>query len=326
MSDQQEDIKDQLKRELDELDKLTLQDLIRTDVLGKTYDFSQGATVFENILKLFRDIKDLNLEYFPHQTIQHLKNYASTSNKEFSKIKDFDPVNQQNAIINRDNLIKGIENTYNALFNMAVPLLAYNNSQQFKSKKFEEEASKIVDDMKEKSNEMQDILKKARDASAEVGVSQHASHFMDEAKNHLDKCKLWLIATFIIGILTIGIGIFFLLSPIRNNQLSTAQVIQMAVSKLIIFSIFYYGLIWSSRIYKSHWHNYVINRHRQNALKTFETFVKASSDDQTKNAVLLQTTQSIFAPQISGFIQQDAESSNTPKILEIIRDMTSSKN
>jgi hypothetical protein len=41
----------------------------------------------------------------------------------------------------------------------------------------------------------------------------------------------------------------------------------------------------------------VVDQHRQNALSTFETFMKAASDEQMKNAVLLQATQAILTPQ-----------------------------
>jgi hypothetical protein len=65
--------------------------------------------------------------------------------------------------------------------------------------------------------------------------------------------------------------------------------------------------------------NYILNRHRQNALDTFETFVTATADNQNKDAVLLQATQTIFSAQNSGFINQDSESPNLSPLLELIK-------
>ena len=81
------------------------------------------------------------------------------------------------------------------------------------------------------------------------------------------------------------------------------------------------SLVWTGRVYKAHRHNYVINKHRQNALRTFEAFVKAAKDEQTKSAVLLQATQCIFSPQPTGYLTHEAEPSGSPQILEIIRSM-----
>ena len=90
----------------------------------------------------------------------------------------------------------------------------------------------------------------------------------------------------------------------------------------MIFSILSYIVVWSGKIYKAHKHNYVVNRHRQNALSSFETFIKATSDDATKNAVLIQATQSIFVPQHTGYIGYESDILSSPQILEIIKDVT----
>jgi hypothetical protein len=86
-----------------------------------------------------------------------------------------------------------------------------------------------------------------------------------------------------------------------------------------MFSGLFAGVVWMGRIYRAHRHNYVINKHRQNALSTFETFAKAAADEQTKAAVLLQATQSIFSLQQSGYLSQESESAGYPQVLEIIR-------
>ena len=81
----------------------------------------------------------------------------------------------------------------------------------------------------------------------------------------------------------------------------------------------YFGIVWSGRIYKAQQHNCVVNQHRHNALSTFETFVNATEDKETKNAVLIQTTKAIFSPQHSGFAAHEKELSTSPQILEIVR-------
>jgi len=76
---------------------------------------------------------------------------------------------------------------------------------------------------------------------------------------------------------------------------------------------------WAGKTYRAHRHNAVVNRHRQNALTTFQTFAQAASEEQTKNAVLLQATQCIFSPQQTGYIQSDNDTPGIPQVLEIVR-------
>jgi hypothetical protein len=79
-------------------------------------------------------------------------------------------------------------------------------------------------------------------------------------------------------------------------------------------------MIWTGRIYRAYKHNAVVNRHRANALATFEAFAKAASDMETKNAVLLQATQCIFAPQQTGYVSGEPETT-MPPVLEIVRNL-----
>jgi hypothetical protein len=171
-------------------------------------------------------------------------------------------------------------------------------------------------------SEMESTLQKVRQAAAEVGVAQHATHFKDEAEAHEKQAGKWLTRTVWAAIATIGWGAAsFFIHP--ENE--TAKIIQFAVAKLIILSALYYALVWCARNYNAHRHNYVVNKHRQNSLSTFETFVKAAGDDvDTKNAVLLQATQSIFSGQASGYIGKESDSETPNKFIEIMRSVSSS--
>jgi hypothetical protein len=104
-----------------------------------------------------------------------------------------------------------------------------------------------------------------------------------------------------------------------NLNLTTGQSIQLAISKLIVLSVLYFAIIWGSRNYSAHRHNVVINKHRQNALSTFQAFVNAAEDKATKNAVLLRSTETIFSPNASGYLTKGSEKQSTPQILEIVQ-------
>ncbi len=156
------------------------------------------------------------------------------------------------------------------------------------------------------------------------GVAYHAEKFFIEAKNNNKFARLWLVGTIGLGIITIGFAILNI--TLFKNLYTTSdlpQSIQFVFSKVIIFSILYYGLMFCSRNYKANRHNFIVNKHRFNALKTFEAFVApASGDQQTKNAVLLRTTETIFSPAITGYLSKEPDNQGSPAIMEIFRSFT----
>src|SRR5205085_68200 len=96
-----------------------------------------------------------------------------------------------------------------------------------------------------------------------------------------------------------------------------AGVAQLLAAKVILFSILGSAVVWCGRIYRAHRHNEVVNRHRQNALSSFRTFVE-SADDATRNAVLLEATRAVFSPQHTGYSSTEAEPNAAP-LVEILR-------
>jgi hypothetical protein len=78
-------------------------------------------------------------------------------------------------------------------------------------------------------------------------------------------------------------------------------------------------VIFCIRNFSAMMHNLVVNRHRQTALATFKTFVNSTEDMGTRNAVLVQATQAIFAPQPSGYLKNDTEMPQVNQVTEIVR-------
>lgn len=175
---------------------------------------------------------------------------------------------------------------------------------------------------KEKLNELEKVIENAKAFATQEGVSKHSNIFSNEAILHEKEAKKWLGYTrniliaiaFIAGLLTF-IGIEY-----KEN----IDVLQFSITKIIILSTLFYGLSITNRNYKAHKHNALLNKHRQNALSTFETFSNASSaDDQTKNAVLIETTRSIFSSHQTGYLKPDNDTDSNNKIIEIIKGVSS---
>lgn len=334
---QEKQARENLQSSLDKLAAITPESLVRTSELGTALDFSDGVDVFRRTLSLFESLRESNLDNMPLNVLNQLTQFATQATQTFKQIHEFDPSGQNNPAGIRDSLIKQVADQYQGFFQHISPIIAYSVRKGTDFDRLERDARTALEEIRRLQTEItkqrteivsqaQAALEQVQRAAAQVGVAQHAVHFKEEAAEHLRRSWYWLIATGVLALATAGFGAWSLYHYATEAvALNTAQSVQLAISKLVVFSILYLAAIWCGRTYRAQWHNYVVNKHRQNALSTFETFVKAAGDEQTKNAVLLQATQAIFQPQSSGFAGRDSETSQSPQILEIIRGVTGSR-
>ncbi|MDD5422891.1 MAG: hypothetical protein PHT32_05680 [Candidatus Omnitrophica bacterium] len=331
--EESKELKRKLKEELKIIINISPDSLSRVDELGINLSFSECKPIFEMVLKLFGNLNACDLNQIPRDKLKKLIPITNSAIQLFMQIKNFDP-RITNPFQSRDDLINQLCSQYNSsYFPEIVPVVTYASMESNNISKLHAAAKAVIDKLQDDAvgfkkiadkevKEIKDTVDKVRNAAAETGVTVHSSHFEKEANEQKKASSIWLWAVIALVVITAGFGRWCLVYYLNNmEKMSIPQALQLAAAKLIIFSLLLTSLVWVGRIYKAHRHNYVINRHRQNALKTFEAFVKAANDDQTKSAVLLQATQCIFSPQPTGYITHESEPSGSPQILEIIRNM-----
>lgn len=186
-------------------------------------------------------------------------------------------------------------------------------------------------------NSLDSAVEDAKNAALQAGVANHYVVFRDEAASHQRKAWLWLLTL----VASIGFTIYFVvnfgsifntpfttvkgLSSELNVEVIKFQTVQYIANKVIIISALFYALSICAKNYKAHRHNYVLNKHRQNALSTFQAFTNATTDEMTKNAVLLEATHTIFSNQHTGYMNPDTEGDSPNKIIEIIKGTSGNK-
>jgi hypothetical protein len=275
-------------------------------------------------------------------------------------VNSFDPVRSSNAGGERANLITLLKNLASEALNNIGQIVAVCNISKSSSYEARAEsalqalqqniaeankaAAAALENQKKAQAEIESVLTAAKVAAQTVGIVEHSKFFQQESLDHQKASTTWLMVTIFLTALAVGLGwlnyshsldaLTAVISKAPQNDKSqdsskqtgqepatTALQIQLAVAKLIIFSVLFSAVVWTGKVYRAHRHNFVINRHRLNALSTFEAFAKATDDQQIKNAVLLQATQCIFGPQPTGYITGENESEGYPQILEIVRGM-----
>ncbi|MFC1650534.1 hypothetical protein ACFL2X_03090 [Candidatus Latescibacterota bacterium] len=309
-----------LNATLSEITKITPESLVRED-LGP-YSFKDDIEAFKNNLILFNNLKELDLYALPQSRLNDFNNKGNATLQLCKEFLGFDPKKHEKFSQAQTNLLNRWEANYDANLNSISFVMSHFDRQTIDYRKQLKKAISMTDEIRSIKEGVEkdsaDILETLRSSAGETGTQEHENIFGDQAVEHSKKCTLWLWITLGFVILTLWFA-YTVYSDLINLECSVSKSIQIGIAKLIIFSILYSSAIWSGKNYKAHWHNTVVNKHRQNALNTFGNFVNASRDDRTKDAVLLQATQSIFAPQSTGFISHESDSNNSPQFIEVVR-------
>jgi hypothetical protein len=168
---------------------------------------------------------------------------------------------------------------------------------------------------------LKSIEEPLRRISSKTVTDVNAQEFEDEALQHNRQSHQWLIASIGVLVLLFVLGFWF---NYQVNLTSTQQVgaaIEATAFRVLIFSLGTFALIFCTKTYASHRHNFTINRQRSNALKTFELFANGSSDAQVKDAILLQAAQCVFSPQTSGYIRNEPDPTANTQVARVLADL-----
>ncbi|MBK8615156.1 MAG: hypothetical protein IPN85_17235 [Flavobacteriales bacterium] len=334
-AEQYETVQKELRTNLDQLSALDLErDLIRRDDLGTEFNFERARHVFVEVLDTVRLTRYWDLRLAPHSQLLQIKHRLLELADAINAVQQFKPGRANNPVNTRDHLATNIssayDNFYQSLTSGLVSSALIGTTQEDlkgQAKATLHEVASIREEARDELNkllvEAQATLATLRETAAESGVTHHATVFSEEARAHDTMATTWLRTIY--GTLTItvlcGIGLLFLqLETLTGNaDASNMAHVQFTITKVVLIAACFYALSLAARNYKAHRHNAVMNKHRQNALQTFETFVKASADEQTRNAVLLEAARTIYGNQSTGYLANTGDTDNPSRVIEIFK-------
>lgn len=171
-----------------------------------------------------------------------------------------------------------------------------------------------------REKEFAELKSKMQDELAKETVSRHKAIFAKQAEKHQQASQIWLFAT---GGLVVAFGVIFywLFSVLKLDGTEWIGVLQNVFTKGFLLTLIYLVLNRSIKNYTAHKHLEVINRHRQNALDTFDDFVESAGENQeTRDAVLLAATNAIFDANQSGYLPTKTKGTdNANPIQQVVR-------
>lgn len=309
---------------------------VRPD-LGPHMAFEPLRGSIAAILTVSQGLLNAPLEALPFHVFRMAETAYSHLEGRLSELKAFDVVALSNQNVNimqhHLNVSTNLEHGDAAFWEQITPVLGFIGAQRLENDPTAATARSLLRHAEEAvakataaGETIDQIVGAAREASIQAGVSKHAALFAAEADRQEQVAKRWLVWTGIFTLLTLLAAGLNLLAHINGWENPPGVAVDagrldlgLVLAKVFAFSILLSAIVWCGRIYKAAKHNAVVNRHRQNALSTFQSFVEGGTDDQTRNAVLLQAAQSVFAPQISGFVTGEPDAAGPAQLIEMVR-------
>lgn len=289
--------------------------------------FTNAQRDLERIFSLLSYLSILPLVYLTDQAINQITDRINQTKPHFNQIDSFN-IEQPNATQTRDGLITQVHQAADGLYTAAaswIPFLAYQkgdvaeniNRLSASVSTANEMVDKAKGEIETKKKQIDDIITKAREASAAAGAAVFTQDFDREATKLSDNAGKWLKAAAALGSATFVIAVLTWFWT--QTGLDSGQIVQKVASKFIVLSILLTATLWCGKIYKALMHKSAINRHRALSLQTFQAFSSAASDLQTKDAVLLETTRSIFSQSMTGYVDSATSADSDARVIEIVK-------
>jgi hypothetical protein len=289
-------------------------------------NFITAEKDLQRIFSIAQMLEALPLDSLSDNIADKISESLSRAKPYLDSINKF-TIEQSNAPQTRNTLVDQVHAATNNILEVVtpwIPFLAYQkgdiSENISKLSKAITQANSVLDttktDIERKSAEIDSIIVKAREASAGAGAAVFTQDFLKESKDLERQAFPWLKAAAWFGGATVAIaGATWFWTP---AGLDYGQIIQKVASKLVALSVLLTATIWCGRLYKALRHQAAVNKHRALSLQTFQAFSVAASDTQTKNAVLLETTRSIFALQDTGLVDSSG-SDRESNVIEIAK-------
>lgn len=309
------------------------QTLVRREDLGQL-SFINAVDPAQKLIDFFNLIPTDFLHEVPDNILEQIKQNSDTIFNIFGSIMNFSALH--NSAGERDNLIETLKNNFEPTFNSLHNVVSYLTSRKRDFSALEREARAATQAAKDAAEELkgeltksgedaQRILDDIRKTASEQGVSQKAIYFKDESEIHAkeaDKWRKYTIRT------ATGLGFFAAFSIFVHkipflSPTNTYDSIQLTASKALVAASIGYMLILCARNFLAHKHNEILNKHRQNALLTFNSLVDATKDESKRDIILQSAASCIFSPQDTGYNRHGASGdSGTVKLVEIAPKMS----
>ena len=304
------------------------RDLIHRTEWGEI-NFEMAETDVKSVIHMALDLCSLPIELLPDSVLTQGSDTADRLMQYLQQLDGFsltvggDINNRRNDLVNR---IHQAADEFSRAVGLWIPYLSYHRGDAEENiKKLNQTISSVEEQGKEhllklskSNNEARQLIENIKSTSAEAGVAVFTQDFSDESVKNDASAKRWLAATIAMATITIIVLITFYRQSLGITAGSTlVQMVPTLGCRVLIVSFLFTITVWCGRMYKAMRNQALQNRHRALGLKTFRAFADAAVDTQTRDAVLRETTHSIFSTTPTGLISDNGSTDSDSSIVQI---------
>lgn len=273
---------------------------------NEIHNFVEVHPLIEKIINAMKSL-EIYPQYwnFIHQNdvtniSNNLKNFMSF----VERIIIFDPT-QGNPNLDKKGIEDNIRIVYRELNNLFITdleiFLLKKQTSLSETAKISKKVLEDINKIKRNAKESENIIKSMQTAAKTKGVGKFADIFMDQAKKNKKSAYAWL-AVSVVSILSVGLFVSILFNGVSTTDMLETGNLHSLLSRVIVLSLLTYLVYNLFRNYNVNMHQHTLNKHRENSLRTFETFVESTENEKMKDAILLQATKTIFEAGDTGYI------------------------
>lgn len=276
--------------------------------MGKSNSSLERAV--KRVRVLYGLLKFESLEHVPEEMVRDLGQYAKDAHSAFGKAITMSDEGDGIGSV-RSGFDREIDTAYEAAFGEVMSVASYQVSS-IGLDKMKQEMDMFRENEQQSAEERQKkfdaLYKNMVEVAPQQAVSEQMAAFREEANDGKKAAKNWLWAC--------GASVGLLLVTVWSaldlpDMDSTGAVVFYVATRLAAFYVFVYALLFCARNYAAHRHNYVVNKHRYNALRTYRAFIEASPTAETRDIVLMQAARCIYEQRDSGYAKSGGNDGNT---------------
>jgi len=196
------------------------------------------------------------------------------------------------------------------------------------AKALEAKRDEALDALQAKSREADEVLKSIREAAGMGGAAKFAEIFEKAAQESKEAALGWLVAA---GVFALAAGVALVLTyfqtqrDVMNPAIELARIWPVLLAKALGLSFLTAIVVALVRNYNARMHAYALNEHRANCLKTFRAFANATTNAQTREALLLAAGNAIFQAGDTGYVRPGEAGAPGLDMVRIVEQASGSK-
>jgi hypothetical protein len=187
------------------------------------------------------------------------------------------------------------------------------------------EIEALVRAAREARKNAQDAAEGASVAAQRSGAAAFTKLFSDEADRTGKLAWKWAIATAVLSVLT-GIVVCLMVYVWPQGLVGDdlAAIVSGVLFRLVVLSLFAFGVRWCSRAALANFHLSTVHKHRSLGIQTLQAFQASPANQAAQDAVALEGARSVFEHVPTGYLTGGGSGrKDSPRMIDALRSLSS---